>query len=106
MPMNNRDRPVDPAPDVESIGRQMAIAAGVNPDNQQQLDLFIVKFARHFKTLDDAEIKEAAAKAKPISYGFILLGGALSIILTAIAGALAPGWVTWGISHLPGGGAK
>ena len=87
--------------DIESIGRQMAIAAGVNPDSPQQLDVFISKFAKHFKKLEDAEAKEEAAKKRPFWFGFTIIGGGISIIFTAIVATLMPEAIASIIAHLP-----
>ena len=87
--------------DIESIGRQMAIAAGVNPDSPQQLDVFISKFAKHFKKLEDAEAKEEAAKKRPFWFGFTIIGSGLSLVFAAILAVLVPEFIASLIAHLP-----
>ena len=96
----------DPSPRDESIGRKMAMAVGVNPDNPQKVDEFVVKFARYYEAMEAAEEKAAAKKARPIWLGFTIIGSGLGIVLTGIVAALAPAWVAYFSAHLPGGGAK
>ena len=93
-----------------ALAREMAMAVGVNPDDEEAVKIFLREFALNYRSEVDKRAREEEAKKKPVSFALKVLGSALGAAFVAILTVVAPNFVSWVAAHLPwqslGGGGK